>query len=81
MRSLEKVIHNKFIVLKGVDRTYSKREIVIQDFSGKPIYTIDNVKIDNVVKLMKMFTPLIYHLISTLKQEQENEDKHLKINL
>ena len=40
MRSLEKVIHNKFMVRKGIDISYSKRERVIQQFTGKPIYTM-----------------------------------------
>ena len=76
MKSLEKVIQNKFLVCKGVDRDYRyRREYDI------PIYTIDNMNIDNMVDFLKLITPLIYYLISTLKQERENRETHLVIKI
>ena len=45
MKSLEKVIQNKFLVCKGVDKIYSFQEILVQEIVGKPVYTIDNMKL------------------------------------
>ena len=81
MRPLEKVIHNKFVVCKGVNKSYSIRERLIQKIVGKPVYTIDNMKIDNIVELMEIFTPLICYIMTLLKQEQENINKHVRMKL
>ena len=81
MKSLEEVIHNKFLVRKGVDRSYTGVELVEQRLYGKPIYTIDNMKLDDIIEIMELTTPLLCYLISTLKQERENREMHLIIKL
>ena len=81
MKSLEEVIHNKFLVRKGVDRSYTDVELVEQRLYGKPIYTIDNMKLDNIIEIMELTTPLLCYLISVLKQERENREMHLMIKL
>ena len=81
MKSLEEVIHNKFLVHKGVDRSYTSTELVEQSLRGIPIHIIDNMKVDNIVELMELITPLLYYLISILKQERENRETHLIIKL
>ena len=67
MKSLEEVIQNKFLVLKGVDRYYSFSERLEQEqVNGRPIYVIDNMKIDNIVEFIKLITPLLsYKYIKT----------------
>ena len=79
MRFLEEVIQNKFLVRKGVNRSYILDHNHLTD--DIPIYTIDNMEIDNMVDLLKLITPLLYHLISILKQERENRERHLLIKL
>ena len=70
MRLLEEVIQNKFLVRKGVNRSYILDHNYLTD--DIPIYTNDNMEIDNMVDFLKLITPLLYHLISILKQEREN---------
>ena len=79
MRLLEEVIQNKILVRKGVNRSYILDHNYLTD--DIPIYTIDNMEIDNMVDLLKLITPLLYHLISILKQERENRETHLLIEL
>ena len=82
MKSLEEVIQNKFLVLKGVDRYYSFSERLEQEeVTGRPIYLIDNMKIDNIVEFIKLITPLLSYIISILKHEQEYMDKQLILKL
>ena len=82
MKSLEEVIQNKFLVLKGVDRYYSFSERLEQEeVTGRPIYVIDNMKIDNKVEFIKLITPLLSYIISILKHEQEYMDKQLILKL
>ena len=56
-------------------------ELVEQRLYGKPIYTIDNMKLDNMIEIMELTTPLLCYLISVLKQERENREMHLIIKL
>ena len=82
MKSLEEVILNKFLVLKRVDRYYSFSERLEQDeVTGRPIYVIDNINIDNMIEFIKLITPLLCYIISILKQEQENMNKKIIIKL
>ena len=82
MKSLEEVIHIKFLVRKGANRYYSFSERLEQEVvSGRPIYVIDNINIDNIVDLIKLITPLLNYIISVLKHEQEYIDKELVIKL
>ena len=82
MKSLEEVIQNKFLVLKGVNRYYSFSERLEQEeVTGRPIYVIDNMKIDNIVEFIKLITPLLSYIISILKHEQEYMDKQLILKL
>ena len=70
MKTKEEVILNKFLVLKGVDRYYSFSERLEQEeVTGRPIYVIDNMKIDNIVEFIKLITPLLSYIISILKHE------------
>ena len=82
MKSLEEVIQNKFLVRKGADRYYSFSERLEQEeVTGRPIYVIDNINIDNIIEFIKLITPLLSYIISILKQEQEYMDKQLIIKL
>ena len=69
MKSLEEVIQNKFLVRKGVNRYYSFSERLEQEvMTGRPIYVIDNINIDNIVDFIKLITPLLSYIISNTKK-------------
>ena len=48
---------------------------------GKPIYLVDNLNDKNIIELIQEITPLIYHLISRLKNKEETLLRELIIKL
>ena len=81
MKTIEEVIKNKSRLIGGKKRNYSLFERVIQSSSGKPIYLVDNLNDKNIIKLIQEITPLIYYLISRLKNKEENLLRELIIEL
>ena len=48
---------------------------------GKPVYLVDNLNDKNIIKLIQEITPLIYYLISRLKNKEDNLLRELIIEL
>ena len=74
MKSLEKVIKLK-IRLNDVKKPESNsiNEVFTQHHTGKKlIYLVKNLNNKNIIELVQQITPLIYHLISRFKNEEEN---------
>ena len=83
MKSLEKVIKLKNRVI-DVKKPEGNRisEVFTQHHTGKKlIYSVKNLNNKNSIQLVQQITPLIYHLISRFKNEEENLFKKLVINL
>ena len=80
MKSSEKVIKlkSRLIDVKKTE-TNSISEVFTQHHNGeKLIYLVKDLNNKNIIELVQQITPLIYHLISRLKNEEE---KKLVINL
>ena len=76
MKSLQKVIKNKnrLIDVKKKTGSNSISEVFTQYHSGKKlIYLVKNLNNKNIIELIKQITPLIYHLISRPRKENEEE--------
>ena len=81
MKTLEEVIKNKNRLIGGKESIYGFREQLLQNLTGKPIYLVDNLNDKNIIELIQEITPLIYYLISSLKNEEENLLRELIIEL
>ena len=53
----------------------------VQSSLGKPVYLVDNLNDKNIIELIQEITPLIYYLISRLKNKEENLLRELIIEL
>ena len=79
MKTIEEVIKNKSRLIKGKERNYSFMERILQNpITGKPIYLVDNLNDKTIIELIKEITPLIYYLISSLKNEEEEDENLLR---
>ena len=56
-------------------------ERLVQNHIGKPVYLVDNLNDKNIIELNQEITPLIYHLISRLKNKEESLLRELIIEL
>ena len=72
METLEEVIKNKSRLIGGKERNYCWLERIVQNSIGKPVYLVDNLNDKNIIELIQEITPLIYYLISSLKNKEEN---------
>ena len=81
MKTLEEVIKNKSRLIGGKERNYGFCERLLQNHIGKPIYLVDNLNNKNIIELIQEITPLIFHLISRLKNKEENLLRELIIEL
>ena len=81
MKTLEEVIKNKSRLIGGRERNYSWLERIVQNSIGKPVYLVDNLNDKNIIELIQEITPLIYYLISSLKNKEENLLRELIIEL
>ena len=81
MKTLGEVIKNKNRLIGGKERNYGFREKLLQNLTGKPIYLVNNLNDKNIIELIQEITPLIYYLISSLKNEEENLLRELIIEL
>ena len=81
MKTIEEVIKNKSRLIGGKERNYGFWERLLQKHIGKPIYLVDNLNDKNIIELIQEITPLIYHLISRLKNKEENLLRELIIEL
>ena len=81
MKTLEEVIKNKSRLIGGKERNYSWLERIVQNSIGKPVYLVDNLNDKNIIELIQEITPLIYYLIISLKNKEENLLRELIIEL
>ena len=83
MKSLQKVIKNKsrLIDVKKPESNSISEVFTQHHTSEKLIYLVEDLNNKNIIELVQQITPLIYHLISRLKNEEENLFKKLAINL
>ena len=81
MKTIKKVIKNKSRLIGGKERNYSWLERIVQNSIGKPVYLVDNLNDKNIIELIQEITPLIYYLISRLKNKEENLLRELIIEL
>ena len=81
MKTFEEVIKNKNRLIGGKERNYSWLERIVQNSIGKPVYLIGDLNDKNIIELIQEITPLIYYLISCLKNKEENLLRELIIEL
>ena len=81
MKTFEEVIKNKNRLIGGKERNYSWLERIVQNSIGKPVYLIGDLNDKNIIELIQEITPLIYYLISSLKNKEENLLRELIIEL
>ena len=79
MKTIEKVIKNKSRLICGKIRNYTLLDLILR--TGRPVYLVDNLNDKNIIELIQEITPLIYHLISRLKNKEENLLRELIIEL
>ena len=72
MKTLEEVIKNINRLIGGKERNFGFWERLLQNPIGKPVYLVDNLNDKNIIELIQEITPLIYYLISRLKNKEEN---------
>ena len=81
MKTLEEVIKNKSRLIGGKERNYSWLERIVQNSIGKLVYLVNNLNNENIIELIQEITPLIYYLISSLKNKEENLLRELIIEI
>ena len=77
MKTLGEVIKNKSRLIGGKERNYGFWERLLQNHIGKPIYLVDSLNNKNIIELFQEITPLIYHLISRLKNKERKFIKRI----
>ena len=81
MKTIEKVIKNKSLLICGKRRNYSWLETLVQNHIGRPVYSVDNLNDKSIIELLQEITPLIYHLISRLKKQRRKFIKRINYRI